>query len=262
MSYEFKVLLVEKENGIATVTVNRPKVLNALNDEVFAELKIAFEMMVDDNDVKVVIITGAGDKAFVAGADISMMSTKTFLEARDMTHHGFMAQQTVAEFPKPVIAAVNGYAFGGGCEVAMCCDIRIASEKASFGQAEINLGIIPGGGGTQRLPRLVGMGIAKEMCFTGKPIDAKRAYEIGLVNRVVPHEQLMDEARGLAKAIMSKSIVALKFCKSAMDLGIETDLRTGLLIERELFAECFATEDMREGLSAFLEKRKPNFKNK
>jgi len=262
VSYDFKVLLVEKEDGIATVTINRPKVLNALNDQVFSELKQVFEMMEDDDEVKVAVITGAGDKAFVAGADIAMMSTHTFLQARDLTYKGFKAQQTIAHFPKPTIAAVNGFAFGGGCEIAMCCDIRIASEKASFGQAEINLGIIPGGGGTQRLPRLVGMGIAKEMVFTGKPIDAKRAYEIGLVNRVVPHEELMNEVMKMAKTLMSKSTVTLKFAKTAMDLGIETDLETGLQIERELFAECFATEDMREGLSAFLEKRKPNFKGK
>lgn len=262
MSYDFKVLLVEKEDGLATVTINRPKVLNALNDQVFSELKQVFEMMEDDDEVMVVVITGAGDKAFVAGADIGMMSTHTFLQARDLTYQGFKAQQAIAHFSKPTIAAVNGFAFGGGCEIAMCCDIRIASEKASFGQAEINLGIIPGGGGTQRLPRLVGMGIAKEMVFTGKPIDAKRAYEIGLVNRVVPHEEIMNEAKKMAKNLMSKSTVTLKFAKTAMDLGIETDLETGLQIERELFAECFATEDMREGLSAFLEKRKPNFQGK
>jgi enoyl-CoA hydratase len=239
-----------------------PKVLNALNDQVFAELKQAFELMEDDDEVKVVIITGAGDKAFVAGADIGMMSTQTFLETREMAYRSFKCQQTIAHFSKPTIAAVNGFAFGGGCEIAMCCDIRMASEKATFGQAEINLAIIPGGGGTQRLPRLVGMGIAKEMVFTGKPINAQRAYEIGLVNRVVPHEELMDETKKMAKTLISKSSVTLKFAKTAMDLGIETDLETGLQIERELFAECFATEDMREGLSAFLEKRKPNFQGK
>lgn len=262
MSYDFKVLLVEKEDGIATVTINRPKVLNALNDQVFSELKQAFEMMEPDDEVKVVVITGAGDKAFVAGADIAMMSTHTFLQARELAYQGFKAQQSIARFSKPTIAAINGFAFGGGCEIAMCCDIRIASEQASFGQAEMNLGIIPGGGGTQRLPRLVGMGIAKEMVFTGKPIDAKRAYEVGLVNRVVPHAELMNEVMKMAKTLMSKSSVTLKFAKTAMDLGIETDLETGLQIERELFAECFATEDMREGLNAFLEKRKPSFKGK
>jgi enoyl-CoA hydratase len=262
MDYDFKVLLVEKEDGIATISINRPKVLNALNDQVFRELKQVFEMMEDDDEVRVAVITGAGDKAFVAGADIGQMSTHTFLQARDLAYQSYKAQQVIAHFSKPTIAAVNGFAFGGGCEVAMCCDIRIASEKASFGQPEINLGIIPGGGGTQRLPRLVGMGIAKELVYTGKPIDAKRAYEIGLVNKVVPHEELMNEVKKMAKAIMAKSPVTLKFAKTAMDLGIETDLETGLLIERELFAECFATEDMQEGLNAFLEKRKPDFKGK
>ncbi|MGI6514680.1 MAG: crotonase [Syntrophomonadaceae bacterium] len=263
MSYDdFKVLLFEKEDGIATVTINRPQVLNALNDQVFAELKRIFEMMEYDDEVRVAVITGAGDKAFVAGADISMMSTYTFLQARELTYQGFRAQQTIAHFPKPTIAAVNGFAFGGGCEIAMCCDIRIASERASFGQPEINLGIIPGGGGTQRLPRLVGMGIAKELVLTGQPIDAKRAYEIGLVNRVVPHEELMSEVKKMARVLMAKSSVTLSLAKTAMDLGIETDLEIGLQIERELFAECFATEDMKEGLTAFLEKRKPNFKGK
>ncbi len=263
MSYDdFKVLLFEKEDGIGIVTINRPQVLNALNDQVFAELKRIFELMEYDDEVRVAVLTGSGDKAFVAGADIAMMSTYTFLQARELTYQGFKAQQTIAHFPKPTIAAVNGYAFGGGCEIAMCCDIRIASERASFGQPEINLGIIPGGGGTQRLPRLVGMGIAKEMVLTGQPIDAKRAYEIGLVNKVVPHEELMNEVKKMARILMSKSSVTLKLAKTAMDLGIETDLEIGLQIERELFAECFATEDMKEGLNAFLEKRKPNFKGK
>lgn len=263
MGYDgFEVLLFEKQDGIGIVTINRPQVLNALNDQVFAELKRIFELMEYDDEVRVAVLTGAGDKAFVAGADIAMMSSYTFLQARELTHQGFKAQQTIAHFPKPTIAAVNGFAFGGGCEIAMCCDIRIASERASFGQPEINLGIIPGGGGTQRLPRLVGMGIAKELVFTGQPIDAKRAYEIGLVNRVVPHEELMNEVKKMARVLMSKSSVTLKLAKTAMDLGIETDLEIGLQIERELFAECFATEDMKEGLNAFLEKRKPNFKGK
>ncbi|MBC7075094.1 MAG: enoyl-CoA hydratase/isomerase family protein [Syntrophomonadaceae bacterium] len=244
------------------ITLNRPKVLNSLSSEVFSELKTVFEKMRDDQEVKVVVVTGAGDKAFAAGSDVSEMSQYSLVEAREFALQVNKAQQAIAHFPKPTIAAINGFAFGGGLEVAMCCDIRIASEKAKMGQPEINLGIIPGGGGTQRLSRLIGLGRAKELVYTGLPISAQRAYEIGLVNQVVPHEHLIGEALKLAKKIAEKSSVTLKFAKSAMDTGIDMDLENALKTEIELFAECFGTEDGKEGLSAFTEKRKPNFADK
>ncbi|MGI6452277.1 MAG: enoyl-CoA hydratase/isomerase family protein [Syntrophomonadaceae bacterium] len=241
------------------VVINRPKVLNALNSEVFAELEQAFSVMKDDEEVRVVIITGAGEKAFAAGSDVSEMSKLSLIEARKFALLVNRTQQAIAKFPKPTIAAINGYAFGGGLEVAMCCDIRIASQKAKMGQPEIKLGIIPGGGGTQRLARLIGVGRAKEMIYSGEAIDAQRAYEIGLVNQVVAHEQLLEKAINMAKSMGRNSPVTLSLAKAAVDAGLAMDLDTALKSEIELFAACFATKDGQEGLNAFVEKRKPEF---
>lgn len=241
------------------VTINRPEALNALNSLVFSELNDLFEKLKEDSDVKIVILTGSGDKSFVAGSDVSEMSKYSLIQARKFAFRVHRAQQTIADFPKPTIAAINGFAFGGGLEVAMCCDIRIASQNAKFGQPEINLGIIPGGGGTQRLSRLVGLGLAKQMVFSGLPIDAQRAYEIGLVNQVVSPDQLLAEALRLAEVIATKSAVTLAFAKQALNTGLDLDLENALKVEIELFAECFGTEDAKEGLGAFVDKRKANF---
>ena len=259
MKYSYETLECQMENKIFIITVNRPKVLNALNSKVFSELSAVFDRIGLENDVDVVILTGMGDKAFIAGSDVSQMVELTSLQGRAFALAVNKAQQKIAASPKPTIAAVNGFAFGGGLEVAMCCDIRVASERAKFGQPELNVGLIPGGGGTQRLQRLVGQGIAKEMIFTAKIIDAIRAYEIGLVNRVVPHEQLMEQARTVAEEMASKSSVLLQFAKSAIDTGAEIDLESALKNEIELFAQCFSTLDGLEGMRAFLEKRKPDF---
>ncbi len=259
MKYSYETLECQMENKIFIITVNRPKVLNALNSKVFSELSAVFDRIGSENDVDVVILTGMGDKAFIAGSDVSQMAELTSLQGKAFALAVNKAQQKIAVSPKPTIAAVNGFAFGGGLEVAMCCDIRVASERAKFGQPELNVGLIPGGGGTQRLQRLVGQGIAKEMIFTAKIIDAIRAYEIGLVNRVVPHEQLMEQARTVAEEMASKSSVLLQFAKSAIDTGAEIDLESALKNEIELFAQCFSTRDGVEGMRAFLEKRKPDF---
>jgi enoyl-CoA hydratase len=261
MYNDFKTLKCEQRGAVMIVTINRPEVLNALCPEMHDDFMDCFGKMRKDRSVKAVVLTGAGDKAFVAGADIAFMSTQTVVQAREFGYLGLKAQGDIASFPKPVIAAINGFAFGGGCEIAMCCDIRLASDKAQFGQLEITLGIIPGGGGTQRLPRLVGAGIAKEMIFTGMRIDAQRAFEIGLVNRVVPHDTLIDEAVAMAEKIAQKSGVILGLCKSAIDTGLNMDLESGLSHEVEMFAACFATKDAKEGLTAFVEKRKPVFKD-
>ena len=259
MSYEYNTIQCRLEEGIMLLTINRPEVLNALNQEVFRELQDSFELMKRDPQVKVVVIRGAGDKAFIAGTDIDMMDKMSFLEVRTSCQQTYEQQRSIAEFPKPTIAAINGFAFGGGLEIALCCDIRIASEKAKMGQLETNLGIIPGGGGTQRLSRIVGVGRAKEMIFGAAPISAQRAYEIGLVNLVVPHAQLMEETIKFAQGLAEKSAVALAFAKKAIDLGCNMDLDQGLKTEIEYFSECFATHDGKEGLRAFVEKRQPNF---
>ncbi len=259
MEYTYKNLECKIENKILIITLNRPKVLNALNSEIFSELSVLFDRIGADNGVNVVILTGKGDKAFVAGSDVSQMAELTSLQGRAFGLAVNKAQQKIATSTKPTIAAVNGFAFGGGLEVAMCCDIRVASELAKFGQPELNVGLIPGGGGTQRLQRLVGQGIAKEMIFTAKTIDARRAYEIGLVNLVVPHEQLMAQTISLAGEMAAKSGVLLQFAKSAIDTGAEMDLENALKNEIELFAQCFSTQDGVEGMRAFVEKRKPAF---
>ncbi len=256
--YIYENLLVELEKNIALVTINRPKVLNALNKETLLEIKAAFTALAADPAVKVIILTGAGDKAFVAGADIAFMQPLNAVEGFEFAHLGQEAFMAIERCPKPVIAAINGFALGGGEELCMACDMRIAAENAKFGQPEINLGIIPGFAGTQRLPRLVGKTAAKYIIYTGDMFGAEEAYRLGLVNKVVPLKDLMAEAKSIATKIASKGAVSLKIAKSAIDVGIETDFNTGSIHESELFGLCFATADQKEGMKAFLEKRKRN----
>ena len=259
---KYKFLLYSKEEGIGTVTINRPESLNALNGEVFTELYKLFQEIEDDQDVRVVILTGSGEKAFIAGADIAEMQAQSSVEIRSFIDKGRRASDRIYTLSKPVIAAINGFALGGGCELAMCCDLRVASENAKFGQPEINLGTIPGGGGTQRLSRLIGMTRAKELIYTGNTIDANTAFTMGLVNKVVPPENLMAEAKELARKLLSKSSIALALAKKAITSGANMNLPSGLDLEAECFALSFATEDQKEGMSAFLQKRKPEFKGK
>lgn len=259
MAYENVVL--DRQDHIVTLSFNRPKVLNALNSDVLDELSKALDEIKEDKEIYALIITGYG-KAFVAGADISEMKDKTPEEAREFAEVGLNVFRKIELMEKPVIAAVNGFALGGGCELAMSCDIRIASEKAKFGQPEVGLGIIPGFAGTQRLSRLVGIAKAKELIFTANIIDAVEAEKLGLVNKVVAHDQLMLEALTLAQNIASKAQAAIRYSKTAVNRGAESDIETGMLIERDLFGLCFATEDQKEGMTAFMEKRKANFTNK
>jgi len=258
---EFKYTLYEKRDGIATITINRPKV-NVMNEQTVLEILSRLEDAGKDEDVKVVVITGAGEKAFCAGLDLTTVKDINVIKAVEVTKRGQKLTLAVEELGKPVIAAINGYALGGGLELAMACDIRVASENARVGQTEVNVGLIPGWGGTQRLPRLVGKGIAKELVFTGKMIDAKTAERIGLINLVVPPEKLKSAVEELAKVIMSKPPIAIKLAKELINNSIETDQRTGLIHEAEAFGILTSTEDFREGVSAFLEKRKPEFKGK
>lgn len=256
---EYQNILFSVEEGIATVTFNRPKVLNAMNYEVMSELLDAVTVCEKDDSIRVLILTGAGEKAFVAGADISQMQDSSVLEIQKMMELGHRTLRLIETMPKPSIAAVNGFALGGGTEIALACDMRFASEKAVFGQPEILIGIIPGWGGTQRLPRLVGMGIAKEMILGGGQISAQRAYEIGLVNRVCPPEKLMEEARAFALKLSKLPPFALKMAKNAMNYGFDMSLDNANKLEISCIAQCFSTQDQKEGMKAFLEKRKPNF---
>lgn len=258
MTYEN--ILFNVEEGIATITFNRPKVLNALNEESLKELSHALDKIPADEDIRVLILTGAGEKSFIAGADISMFPKFNVLKAKLFSEKGRNLMNKLQELPIPVIAAVNGFALGGGCEVAIACDFIYASENAMFGLPEITLGIIPGYGGTQRLSRLVGMNMAKEMIFTGKMIPAAEARTIGLVNSVCPQEALMSEVIKTAKAIALKGKVSLRAAKQAINNGMNVDLDTGLRIETDAFALCLASPDAMEGTSAFLEKREVNFK--
>lgn len=258
---EFKYTLYEKKDGIATITIDRPKV-NVINEETILEILSRLEDAKKDEDVKVVVITGAGEKAFCAGLDLATMKDTNVVDAVEFTRRGQKVTLAIEDLGKPVIAAINGYALGGGLELAMACDIRVASENARVGQTELNVGLIPGWGGTQRLPRLVGKGIAKELIFTGKMIDAKIAERIGLVNMVVPPEKLRPTVEELAKVIMSKPPIALRLAKELINNSIETDQNTGLVNEAEAFGILTSTEDFKEGVSAFFEKRKPEFKGK
>jgi enoyl-CoA hydratase len=258
----YQNLLFTKESGIGIVTINRPQAANAMNDDAYAELLQLFQEIEKDPEVRVVIITGAGEKAFVAGTDITNMAKLTAAEARAFAYKLKRTFDLIWNLDKPVIAAVNGYALGGGSELAMSADMIIASENARFGQLEINVGIIPGSGGTQRLQRLIGINRAKELIYTGKMIDARTAYEYGLVNKVVPLADLMKEAKSLATSLLEKSSAILKLAKSAINNGANTDLNTGLNIEIECFGQCFATEDQKECMAAFIEKRKAVLKHK
>lgn len=253
-------ILYKVEGAIAEITVNRPKALNALNSQTITELGSVVSELADNKEVKVVIITGAGQKAFVAGADIKEMRDMNAIEGRA---HARLAQKVfsvIENMPQLVIAAVNGFALGGGCELSMACDLRLASSKAKFGQPEVTLGITPGFAGTQRLPRLVGKGIAKEMIFTGDMIDAQEAYRIGLVNKVYEPEELLIKAKELATKIISRGIYAVSLAKSAINNGMNMDTESAYNFEADIFGLCFATEDQKEGMDAFMEKRKAEFK--
>jgi enoyl-CoA hydratase/carnithine racemase len=249
----------EKKGAIAYVTVNRPKVLNALNTPTWADLRTAFEDARDDAAVHGVILTGAGNKAFIAGADISELAHATGIEAEQSSRFGQEVLDLIENLGKPVIAAVNGFALGGGCETAMACTIRIAVENAKFGQPEVKLGLLPGGGGTQRLPRLVGKGRALQLILSAEMISAQEAYRIGLVNEIVPAADLITRAEAILNQIAANAPIAVKFALEAANKGMETSQSEGLLLEASYFGLCAATEDKNEGTSAFLEKRVPQF---
>lgn len=265
MAYE--TIIVEKKEGICTITFNRPQVLNAFNPQMSDELKAAVKDIASDKEVRVVVLKGAGDRAFMAGADID----KTIFRWVEITkkggkviddHRVYFSPTMLEELPQPVIAAINGFAFGMGCEVALGCDIRIATETAQFGQPEIKLGIMCGGGGSVRLTRIVGKTKAMEMCLTGDPIDAKEAYRIGLVNQLVPPAELDNAVNAMAKRLMSKGAVALASTKKSIQATMEMGVKAAIENEAHLFSDIFKTEDAEEGAKAFLEKRKPNFKGK
>jgi len=261
VSQSYETVLLDRRDRVAVIMINRPEKRNALNIQTRAEGAAILDELRADDSVRVVIITGAGDKAFIAGADIAEFADRTAISQREiMLERGLF--NAVDTFPKPIIAMVNGYCLGGGCEVALACDIRVASETASFGQPEINLGIIPGGGGTQRLPRLVGEGKAMEMILTGEIIDAQTAFNLGLVNHVVPADQLEIKTMEIANRIAEKSPIALRLAKEAIKLAARSNLDEGLRREVDLFALCFSSADKDEGVKAFLEKRKPEFKGK
>jgi len=260
MAYE--TLLYEKRDGIGYVTVNRPEKLNALNQQVMRDLGACFEGIEKDDEVRAVILTGAGEKAFVAGADINELAAQTPVEGKETSRRGQRVLDLIEDLGKPVIAAVNGYALGGGCELAMACTLRIASENARLGQPEVKLGIIPGYAGTQRLPRLVGTGRAMEMILTGDPIGAQEAYRIGLVNQVVALKDLIPSAESLARKILANAPLAVKFSMEAINHGMEMTQEEGQFLEATLFGLCCTTADMKEGTRAFLEKRQAKFVGK
>ena len=258
----FESLVFEKKNNIAYVTINRPKVLNALNMATMGELRNAFTDLKQDREVRVVILTGAGEKSFVAGADIGELQKNNPVEAKEYTHRGQAVLDLIENLGKPVIACINGFALGGGCEIAMACTMRLASDNAKLGQPEVKRGIIPGYGGTQRLPRLVGKGIAMQLLLTGEMISAQEAHRIGLVNEVLPAAQLIPRAETIAQAIIKNAPLAIQYCLEAVNHGIELTQEEGLYLEASLFAVSCATEDKKEGTSAFLEKRAANFHGK
>ena len=256
-------VLIAKEGHVATITINRPKALNALSTAVLTDLNAALDEVAVDQDVYALIITGAGEKSFVAGADIAEMKDKSVEEAAEYGKFGNAVFRKIETFRCPVIAAVNGFALGGGCELAMSCDIRVASENAVFGQPEVGLGITPGFGGTQRLARLVGAGIAKEMIYTARNIKADRAAQIGLVNKVVAAEELSATVMKMAQGIAKNAPIAVAYAKKAINNGLQTDIDSGIAIEVEEFSNCFATEDQTYGMTCFLEKvKEKEFSNK
>ncbi|MEG2254035.1 MAG: enoyl-CoA hydratase-related protein [Vagococcus sp.] len=257
MSYEFLSLNVQ--DGIGTITIERPKMLNALSSEVLVELGSLVSEIAVNKEIDVVIVTGSGEKAFVAGADISEMKDKNVLEGKEFSIEGNQAFAKLAKLPQPTIACVNGFALGGGCELALACDIRLASFNAKFGQPEVGLGIIPGFGGTQRLPRLVGTGVAKELIFTGKVIGVEEAHRIGLVNHIYEQAELLEEGMKLAKSIQKNAFLAVSGSKSVIDNGLDMSLENGLNLEAQVFGSLFATADQTEGMEAFVNKRKPTF---
>ena len=255
-------VLYEKKGPIAYITVNRPKVLNALNQRTWDDLRAAFEEARQDAEVRGVILTGAGDKSFIAGADISELAHLSAVEAEESSAGGQEVLNLVENLGKPVIAAINGFALGGGCETAMACTIRVAAETAKFGQPEVALGLIPGGGGTQRLPRLVGKGRALQLILSGEMINAQEAYRIGLVNEVVPAANVMARAEAILKKIFSNAPIAVKHSLEAVNKGMETSQDEGLALEASFFGLCAGTEDKKEGTAAFLEKRPAQFKGR
>jgi enoyl-CoA hydratase len=260
MSYETRI--VERDGAVATVTLNRPKVLNALNQRTIAELGQAIDELEADPDVRVIILTGAGDRAFVAGADINELATQSPVNGRDLARRGQTLFARIEQLGKPVIAAIGGFALGGGCELAMACTFRVAADTAKLGQPEVNLGLIPGYGGSQRLPRLVGKDRAMELILTGRQVTADEALRIGLVTRVVPAAALAQEVKLFAQELASKAPVALRYAKLAVERGVDMPFEAACDLEATLFGLCASTEDMAEGTKAFIEKRKPEFKGR
>ena len=258
----FENLILAKKNSISYVTVNRPKVLNALNMATMDELRAAFHDIKNDPTVRVVILTGSGEKAFIAGADIGELAKNDAVTAKEYTHRGQSVLNLIENLGKPVIACINGFALGGGCEIAMACTMRLASETAKLGQPEVKLGIIPGYGGSQRLPRLVGKGIAMQLLLTGEMITAQEAHRIGLVNEVTPPADLVPRAEAIAQKIIANGPLAVQYTMEAVNKGTETTLAEGLYMEAVLFGMASATEDKKEGTAAFLEKRPAQFKGR
>lgn len=259
---DYQNIILEKEENLAILYINRPSALNALNKDTLFEIQDALKAVNEDTSISTLIITGTGNKAFVAGADIAYMQPLSASEGRTFSAYGEQTFRMIELMEKTVIAAINGFALGGGCELAMACDIRLASESALFGQPEVSLGVIPGFGGTQRLPRLIGEGKAKELIFTGDNIKAAEAYRLGLINQVYPADELMDQAKKMAKKIASKAPLAVGYAKYAIGRGLQVDLDSSMGIESDMFGMCSATADQKEGMKAFLEKRKPVFQGK
>ncbi len=258
---DLKYIIYHSEDGVGVIQFNRPEKLNAINSGLLRDLERALSICEEDDDIRVIVLTG-NEKTFIAGADIGLMATGDIRDALELTDLGMRVQERLADLPKPTIASVAGFALGGGCEMALCCDFRIAAENAVFGQPEIKLGLIPGGGGTQRLPRLVGLGPATKMLFLGEQISAQKAMEIGLVDEVVPLNDLERAVSALSARLIQQPRIALRAIKTAMRKGLNASLKEGLIIEQDLFAMLFGTEDSKEGLSAFLLKRQPRFKGR